>query len=70
MDRKQGNSGQGVKLTNSNRRVEREEMGERGYILRLAESYQAPPKILLLGMLRLSGRKRSSEATISNTEGR
>lgn len=55
---------------NSNRRVGREGMGERGYILRLAEAYQAPPKILLLGMLRLSGRKRFSEATMSNVEGR
>lgn len=69
-DRKGRNSGQGVKLRNSNRRVEREEMGEQGYILRLTESYWAPPKILLLGILRLSGRKRSSEATTSSVEGR
>lgn len=54
---------------NSNRRVGREGSGERGYILRLAESYWAPSKILFLGMLRLSGRKMSSEATTSNAEG-
>lgn len=33
-------------------------MGEGDYILRLTESYWAPPKILLLGILRLSGRKK------------
>lgn len=58
---KGGDSGQGVKLRNSSRRVEREEMGERDHILRLTESYWAPPKILLLGILRLSGRKKGPQ---------